>query len=139
MRVYLDTNILLDILMESRVSHTDSSTILRMAEKDCIEAILSTQSIIDAAYVFYAQGKAPLVLFKDAVKLILSHVNVTQINENDIKSAIRSSNKDFEDAAQIACALSAGCDAIISSDKKMKGASSIPVFSAREFCSLVFD
>lgn len=138
MKLFLDTNVLLDILMESRPANYDSSTILQMVENGAVEAVLTTQSIIDASYVYTQQPKNPLGSFKDSIKYILSTVTVSQIDENNIKSAIRDSNDDFEDAVQIDCAIDAGCDSIISSDRKMKEKSRVPVYTPKEFCDLVF-
>ena len=138
MKLYLDTNVLIDILMESRKFNVESSSILQMVEKGAVEGVLSTQSILDTAYIFTQQTKGSLDAFKDALRYILAIITVTQIEEDNIKAAIRDSNTDFEDAAQIDCALETGCDAIISSDQGMKNHSSIPVYTPKEFCDLVF-
>lgn len=139
MKAYLDTNVLLDILMNSREQHMDSATILRVAEKGAIQAFLSTQSIIDAAYVFSQKEKIPVGQFKNAIRTLLGIVNVTSISENNIKAAIRSSFSDFEDAAQLDCAADTECDVIISSDKKWKDNTGIPVYTPKEFCNLLFE
>lgn len=139
MKAYLDTNVLLDILMNSREQHMDSATILRVAEKGAIQAFLSTQSIIDAAYVFSQKEKIPVGQFKNAIRTLLGIVNVTSISENNIKAAIRSSFSDFEDAAQLDCAADTECDVIISSDKKWKDNTAIPVYTPKEFCNLLFE
>ncbi|MBR1489690.1 MAG: PIN domain-containing protein [Bacteroidales bacterium] len=139
MRVYLDTNVLLDVLMNSREHHVDSATILRVAEKGALQAVLSTQSIIDASYVFSQKEKLPIAQFKNAIKLVLGIVTVTSISENSIKTAIRSDIADFEDAAQLDCAGEAECDVVISSDKKWKHYTDIPIYTPKEFCELIFD
>ena len=138
MKAFLDTNVLLDILMDSRANHYDSSTILRVAEKGEIQAVISTQSIIDASYVFSQKEKQSLTSFKNAIRFILSIVTVASIDEDDIKSALRSPLGDFEDSAQISCAVEAGCDVIISSDRKMKGYTPSTVYTSKEFCDLIF-
>lgn len=138
MKAFLDTNVLLDILMDSRINHYDSSTILRVAEKGVIQAVMSTQSIVDASYVFSQKEKLSLDSFKSAIRFILSIVTVASIDENDIKAALRSSIGDFEDSAQISCAMNAGCDVIISSDRKWKGYTVANVYSPKEFCDLLF-
>ena len=139
MKVFLDTNVLLDVLMESREHHVDSATILRVAEKGVVQAVLSAQSIIDAAYVFSQKEELPIGRFKNAIKLILGIITVTSISENSIKIAIRSDIADFEDAAQIGCAGEAECDVIISSDKKWKQYTDIPIYTPKEFCEFIFE
>ena len=139
MKAFIDTNILLDLLMGSRKNHLNSAIILSVAEKGNIQAFLSSQSIIDAAYVFSQKEKTSLELFKKSIRTILGIVNVISITENNIKSAIRSTFDGFEDAAQLDCVREAGCDVIISSDKKLKSYSEVPVYSPEEFCSILFD
>ena len=138
MKAFLDTNVLLDILMESRENNVDSATILNVAEHGYICAVVSTQSILDSYYVFTRAEKQPLESFKTSLKDILSVVSVASIDENNLKAAISSSNEDFEDASQIDCALAAGCDCIISSDRKMKRDSTLIVYTPKEFCDKVF-
>ena len=47
MKVYLDTNILMDLLFSTRPHHEDAEFIFEMAKQRLIEAFVSTQSIID--------------------------------------------------------------------------------------------
>ena len=138
MKVYFDTNVLLDILMDSRQNHFDSATILQVAANGKIEVILPTQSIIDASYVFSQKEKLPPESFKNAIRFILSATSISSISEDNIKYALRGANSDFEDAAQMACALHSECDAVITSDKEMKHFSEIPTYTPQEFCHLLF-
>ena len=68
MRVYIDTNVLLDVMKESRENHVDSATVLKLAKQGYINATVSTQSILDAYYVFSISEKQPLEEFKAFVK-----------------------------------------------------------------------
>ena len=139
MILFLDTNVLLDILMESRQNHLDSATILRMGEKGVAQIVISTRSIIDAAYVFTQKEKSSIKVFKESIRYILSIATIAAIDENNLKMAIRSNIADFEDAAQIDCATKAKCDFLISSDRKWKGYTALPVYTPKEFCDLVFE
>lgn len=138
MRVYLDTNILVDVLQESRENNMDSTTILQVAKAGYISAVISTQSILDTCYVSVDVSKTPLNEFKAALNEILAVAEVVSISERDVRSAILSSNEDFEDASQIECAVSSGCDCIISSDRKMKKDSTMKVYTPSEFCNMLF-
>lgn len=138
MKVFLDTNVLLDIMTETRNNYIDSTSILRVADAGYIEAVISTQSILDAYYVAVDMAKTPLEVFKSSLNEILAAVDVVSIDRTNINAAIDSSNEDFEDAAQVACAEVAGCDFIISSDRKMKRDSSITVYTPGELCSIIF-
>lgn len=58
MKLFLDTNVLLDILMDSRPSHLESAVILGLGEKGAAQIVITTQSIVDAVYVFTQKEKA---------------------------------------------------------------------------------
>ena len=137
MKVFLDTNVLLDVLMESRPWKKDSLDILRVAQRGEIKAYLSSQSIVDASYVFSKSGRGSMDIFKKAIGRIMSIVTVVPVSAENIKSALCSSFEDFEDAAQLDCASEAGCDAIVSSDKEM-AANGFPVYNPGEFCNYIF-
>ena len=139
MKVFLDTNVLLDLLIGSRPNHLDSATILRVAEKGAIKAVISTQSIIDASYVYTQTEKKSIDQFLDAIQLIMGIVEVAPISENDIKAAIRAPFfEDFEDSAQLACSETVGCDIIVTSDRKMRYYTMAPVYPPKSFCKEVF-
>ena len=138
MKAFLDTNVILDVLMESRESNLDSSAILKVAKAGYLDAVISTQSILDSYYVAVDIGRAPLKEFKAALREIMEVTEVKHIGEIEIEAAMVSGNKDFEDAAQIACAVSSGCDCVISSDRKMKRDGSLKVYTPTEFCNRIF-
>ena len=138
MKTYLDTNILLDIMKESRENHVDSATILKLAEQGYIEVVISSQSILDAYYVYSISEKRPLNEFKDFLMSFLPFASIATITSGNLKSAIQCTNNDFEDACQIECALANGCNSIISSDKQLKRDSSLTVYTPKEFCDRVF-
>ena len=138
MRLFLDTNILLDVLNENRDNHIDSATILKLAKEGYEDLVLSSQSVLDTYYLYSVSEKRPLEDFKCFLNELLPIVEVAAIGEENLREAIRSSNKDFEDASQIACAISSGCDCIISSDARMKRESQIKVHTPKEFCDRVF-
>lgn len=139
MKLFLDTNVLLDILMDSRQYHLESATILQLGEKGIAQLVISTQSILDAAYVFTQKDKASIDTFKKAIRFILTVTTIAAIDENNIKAALRSTIDDFEDSAQIDCAKDAECDFMISSDKKWRNYTELPVYTPKEFCDLIFE
>ena len=99
---------------------------------------MSTQSIIDASYVILRREKLPIVVFKRLLTDLLKTATPVSINANDIGEAIASQMSDFEDAAQIACAVNSGCNVVISSDRKLKDNGQIQVLTPTEFLSKVF-
>lgn len=137
MKAFLDTNVLLDILMESRPEHEASLFLLQVIRSGDIAGCLTAQSVIDAAYVQTQRLKAPSESFKKAIRIISGIVKIVGIQQEDIHSACDSLVSDFEDAAQLSCALRSGCDVIVTSDKKYQNYTDIPCFTPQQLVSLL--
>lgn len=137
MKAFLDTNVLLDILMESRAEHEAAIFLLQVIRSGDITGCLTTQSIIDAAYVQTQRLKAPSASFKHAIKTLSGIVDFLAITPEDINSANRSPVDDYEDAAQLSCALRSGCDVIITSDKKYSDYTDVETFTPQQLVNLL--
>lgn len=138
MKIFLDTNVLLDVLNSSREHHVDSATILKLGAEGYEEIVVSSQSVLDTYYVYTVSGKHLLEDYKNFLNELLSIAAVAPIGKDNLKEAILSSNDDFEDAAQISCAESCGCACVVSSDERMKRDSKIRVYTPKEFCDQIF-
>ena len=138
MIIFIDTNVLLDVLITTgRHSRPFSLSIFKMAHEGKVSAIITTQSIIDAAYVCSKLGFGEIAAFKEAIKKIMSFITVIPIDKEEIEMANNSTIEDYEDACQIAGALLSPCDAIISSDKKFKTYTDFPIYTPEEFCGII--
>ena len=133
MKAFLDTNILLDILMSSRPSHIASLQVLQLIRSGVIRGALTTQSIIDASYVCTQRQKVPIQEFKDAMNKIFQYFDVIPISSDDIRRVNNSSLPDYEDATQVSCALDNCCDVIISNDTGIRDYTGLEILSASEF------
>ena len=133
MRIFLDTNVLIDILQAERESHDYSTAILQAVRVSPLTAGISTQSVVDASYVFTQGSKAPVSAFKKVIDLLGSIVDILSIEREDIEAANFGAINDYEDAVQVACALRNGCDAIITNDHKFQNYSQITCYTPKEF------
>ena len=137
MKAFLDTNVLLDILMESRSGHEAALFLLQVIRSGDIAGCLTTQSVIDAAYVQTQRLKSPSKSFKKAIHTLSGFVETLAIGREDIREACKSPVEDFEDAAQLACAIRSGCDVIVTSDKKYQAYTDISCFTPQQLVSLL--
>jgi predicted nucleic acid-binding protein len=117
LKAFLDTNILLDVLQKGRPFSEYSITILQAVFGCHIEALITTQSIVDASYIAKKAGYTES--FFETVQRWCNYINVDYINTFDIKNAIRENSGDFEDDVQVARALDTCCDVFVTSDKKL--------------------
>lgn len=114
-KVFLDTNVLVDVLAGSRKYSQSSRIILELVKRGQLEAVITTQSVLDASYALRREplGKE----FLSFVEWICSHVNIVGINSFNLLWACRNYAGDFEDDVLYSCAVDNGCDFIISGDK----------------------
>ena len=138
MKAFLDTNVLLDLFMKSRLGHEAAMAILQVVRSGDISACMTTQSIIDAAYIQTQRCNAPTTAFKEGIRLLSGIMEILPILPEDIAWANQSPIEDFEDAAQLACAQRSGCDVIVTSDKKYKDYTDITLFDPLELYTLLF-
>ena len=134
-RVFLDTNILLDLVQ--RHQHlNEAATILQYAYEGKIEVAASTLSFANIAYIL---RKLPQELFYQLMSRLSEDISMLPLTPTDMRNAIGHPVKDFEDMLQYQCALAAGCDVIVTNNKKdFHEFCRIPFLTAEEFL-LQFD
>ena len=118
-KVFLDTNVLVDYFMEERPHHDQALTIFSAAKSHRCEAVLTIQSILDAAYI--ATGRKSGVNpdgFKKAILDMLNDLNISHIDLFEIRDALLAPDMDIEDNALYAHAYSEACDVIITGDRE---------------------
>lgn len=116
-KVFLDTNVLLDCIVQGRQNAMASMTVIDLVKQHQLEAVATTQSILDMAYVDrYGKNHESFVAF---VSWMLNCVNVEYIDTFDIEDAIASGGTDLEDEAQVAHAVTSACHFFITSDKEL--------------------
>ena len=138
MRLFLDTNVLIDIIQAERECHEYSTAILQAVRISPLTACISTQSIVDASYVFSQGSKAPISEFKKAVELFGSIVDILGVEQEDIETANHGDLEDYEDAVQLSCAIRNGCDALITNDRKLLESTQISCYTPKDFYRHLF-
>lgn len=116
MKVFIDTNVLLDNLAKREGFYDDAATIFSMVRDGYIEGIVSSLSIINCAYVLpkHYDGKAVMEQIKNMIHLF----SISNINSETLFQAVNKHPHDFEDAVQYYSSLQYHPDIIITRDKK---------------------
>ena len=117
-KAFIDTNVLLDLFVEGRDPRGHASTILAAVRAHKIEAVITAQSILDAAYVALDRQGVRFDQFKNTLLGMFNYVNISYIDSFDIRDALLSEDPDIEDNAQYAHAYSEACDIIITGDRQ---------------------
>lgn len=130
-KVFLDTNIILDLLAERTPFYEPIAKIVSLADRKELILLTSPISSTTAEYVlskFESKESALLKLQKFAILC-----KVAEANQETIDKSLFSLFTDFEDAVQFQCALQAGCDLIITRNGNDFRKSTLPVMTAEEF------
>ena len=131
--VFLDTNILVDLIADRRPFSKHAIEIFKSAEERKIQLYTSSHSIATTHYLLkkYVEEKE----LRDILSNLLEFLVVIPVDLDVLKKGLRSKHKDFEDAIQILCASSiAGIDFIVTRNTKDFKTCDIAVLTPDEMC-----
>lgn len=136
MRLMIDTNIILDVLLSRDPFFTDSREILKLCEERKIQGFISVSAITD---LFYITRKA-LGSVEDTYRVInaiLNIVRVLTVTNTDVLNAFQVKARDFEDCLLATCAKSNKCDGIVTRNKKDFADFGVSLYSPEELIALM--
>ena len=135
MRIFLDVNVILDVLAEREPWVEASASVLALCEIDEVEGVVAAHSITTLYYLTtkHLTRKRATAAMVDLLKL----VSVADVNQDVILKAISLGWADLEDAVQGVCALESGSDFIITRDAGVFDSLSIPAVTPSEFLALL--
>jgi predicted nucleic acid-binding protein len=131
MRILFDTNVLLDALLAREPFVADAAFLLKRVEAAQIEGFMSATTVTDVHYLVGRQTKSAKTAIK-AVAHLLELMEICPVNREVLEQAISLDLPDFEDAVQVACAITCGLDTIITRDLNGFTGSPVSVLSPRE-------
>jgi predicted nucleic acid-binding protein len=138
MKVLVDTNIVLDVLLERHPFSKDSFVIFQLANLKRISGFLSAASITDIFYLVRKQRRNSEEVYRMIDKLT-ELFSVIPVSETTISGALALRWKDFEDAVQYMAAKENGITHIITRNKADYETDDIPCVSPVEFTENTFN
>ncbi len=132
-RIFIDTNVMLDLLGEREPFYEPIAKIATLAEKGKLTMVVSPISFATVNYFLSKYESSKIAREKLRKFKILSEI--CSIDERTIEKALNSSIKDFEDALQYFGATESECEIIITRNGKDFKQSLLPVMTAKEFLS----
>ncbi|QOW59868.1 PIN domain-containing protein [Treponema pedis] len=131
MQVLIDTNVILDVLLNRNPFVQDAVKILKIPE-DNMQKFVSASAVTDIYYIAYQEIRDKTKV-KDLIKTLLQVVHVADVTEANILAALNSDWTDFEDSVQNSVAESHNYDVIITRNKGDYNKSNLQLFSPKEF------
>ena len=129
--VFVDTNIIIDLLAKREPFYKDAQDLFTLSDKKEIQLYISSLSFANAYYSIIKHhkdidAKKYLTKFKVLVKIL-------SLDDKVIELALASDFDDFEDGLQYFTAMVNESDIIITRNKKDFKYSKIPVMTAGEY------
>ena len=131
MKIFLDTNVVLDYLTGREPFADDAEAVIEICTAEENEAVITTLSACNIVYVLQkAIGKA---LAEQRLKELLTLVGLVGVDADSVTSSFDLPHSDFEDAVQSAEARAWGADVIVTRDPHGFANSPIKVLGPAEF------
>ncbi len=138
MRVFLDTNILLDTIVsrDNPSFAQNAATILSLGDNGTVELYMSALSVPTIAYVLKNMTPAAK---KTIISELVDIVKVLPSLPEHIAKMLESQMSDIEDALQVQSAAEGGCDVIVTRNIHDFKLSEIPAISPDEFLRRILE
>lgn len=131
MEVLLDTNVVLDVLLNREPWVKSASIIWHAIDEKRVTGYIAACTLADIAYI--ARRLKDQATARVALDLCLQTFEICPVDRRTVDEAMQLPGKDFEDNVQIACAIFAGVSAIVTRDSAGFQATAIPALSPDEF------
>ncbi len=135
MRLMIDTNIFLDVLLKREPFYTDSKRVLKLCEEKKVQGFLSASSVTDIFYLVCRCLHSTEDAYQ-AIGSVLDIVKVLSVINEDVLQAYIQRAADFEDCLLATCAKTNQCEAIVTRNKKDFLTFGITLFSPEEVLEL---
>jgi len=129
--LFLDTNIVLDLLAYRMPFYTEAAKLFSLADKKKLKLSISSLCLADSHYILARQK--PEMEVRNILRKFKVLVIVLPLDDKITDLALNSEFRDFEDAVQYYTAIENDQDLIITRNQQDFKASKIPVMTAGEF------
>lgn len=132
--LFIDTDVILDIVLDRKEFYVDSSAIFQKFENGEVLLFTSTSIIINAQYV--GQKKVPKERCRSTISYLLNYFIIIEADISVVKQAYQSKFNDMEDAIQYYTASKNGTiDFFITRNVKnfKSGGNVLPVLTPTQF------
>ena len=137
-KLFLDTNVFLDVFLERTVDWNIAETVLQLAAQNKIDVFTSANNLVNVIYSLKKQKLTQGEIIK-LMELTLTYTQLADITKSAFAFALRAGFPDLEDAVQYHTALHIkGIDYFITSNTKdyKKASLQLPVITPKQFMAL---
>ncbi len=131
MKVFLDTNVILDFYDSERGHYQPAAIVFDLALREEISLSVCGLSFVTAFFLLH--GKYDKTLLYEKMRTLFKLCNVTPVDAAIIEKALLQEHHDFEDAVQYFSSKTIDADIILTRDRKGFNEFEIPHMSPSDF------
>jgi predicted nucleic acid-binding protein len=133
LRVYIDVNIALDLLLHRLPFYHEANQILTLSRRNAITVGISAAAF-PFAYFHLRKATGDAGFAREALKKLSTLLELVSIDGEVVRAALEYEQpQDVEDGVQLAAALAFQADVIVTRDKRGFRAADLPVYSPADF------
>ncbi len=132
MRAYVDTNILVDLVLSRQEFLPDAQRVFAIGYAGEAQLVVSALSFVNTVYLG-RKYKFPMDDVLSKLRMIADFVDVADLSGHNVVDMLNSGWRDYEDATQHRSAIDEQADCIVTRNKKDFKASTLPVLTPLEF------
>jgi predicted nucleic acid-binding protein len=137
MKILIDTNVALDILLQRQPWYTNAALVFSFAQRNYIECYISASAITDIFYVAKKDlGKSGA---RAAMKILLQVFRPATVTDSHIYQALEAEWDDFEDSVQFIVGEGLSVDYIVTRNTQDFLSGSITAVTPERFIQLNAD
>ncbi|WP_289066046.1 PIN domain-containing protein [Prevotella pectinovora] len=137
MKLFLDTNVLIDFILERPLFYQPAAMIVSLAAERKIDICVSALSVVTANFICIERCKMPLEVYRRKVDFLRNFIEVCSVDSSDINSSYEANWKDFEDGVQYFSAIRSGVDYLVTRNVKDFEENDLKVITVDEACRLL--
>lgn len=133
MKVFIDTNIVIDFLSGRPSYLQEAEAIFQLADSKEIDLIVSDLTIVNTVYILQKLRYALSDIY-DSIDRIKYLFKIVSVGNTIVNKCLNLRSKDFEDSIQYYSAQKAGADILVTNNKKdFTFTGTVTVVSSKEF------
>ena len=137
MKLFLDTNVLIDFILERPLFYQPAAMIVSLAAERKIDICVSALSVVTANFICIERCKMPLDVYRRKVDFLRNFIEVCSVDSSDINSSYEANWKDFDDGVQYFSAIRSGVDYLVTRNVKDFEENDLKVITVDEACRLL--
>ncbi len=132
-RVFLDTNVLVDYLAHRGDFFEEATMIVSLAINKKIKLYAASMSFATASYLMARHYHNDSAAIRLAISNFIKYCHVTVVDRSTVETSVASAFADFEDGMQNACAMECKADYIVTRNVDDFTTSSLNVVEPSQF------